>query len=201
MEKYKNVIIKTKEILQSIKDNKITNEYPNYKQLDFIDNNIKDINELYNRLNDHLSDEIFNEKYNQKIENFKLNQKDKIQKIILNIEKEHNRIKTKKLEKEYDKDFCFTFEKKIAYTSTSVLNYKGESGSYCLNIPHNSNNCNQLIAPSIDNDNKLKEFSNKFINLNSTLSQKAKLYNEKINELRNIISSTEKEIINKKKDF
>ena len=201
MGKYKNVIIKTKEILQSIKDNKITNEYFNYKQFDFIDNNIKDIDELFIRLNNYLSDEIFNEKYNQKIENFKSNQKDKIQKIKINIEKEHNKIKTKKLEMEYNKDFCFTFEKKIAYTSTSVLNYRGESGAYCLNIPDNSNNYNKLIAPSVDNDNKLKEFSNKFINFYSTLNQKANLYNKKINELRNIISSTEKEIINKKKDF
>ena len=58
LNKYKIVINKIKEILQSIKDNKM-NYIPNYIQLDLID-------ELYIRLDKYFSDDIFNKKYFQK---------------------------------------------------------------------------------------------------------------------------------------
>ena len=201
-DKYKNIITKTKKILQSIKDNKITNEYPNYKQLDFIDNNIKDIDELYNRLNNYLSDDIFNKKYNQKIENFKSNQKDKIENITSNIENNHKIIDNYPLWMEYNKDFCFTYKRKKTFACTNgVVSFEDETETKtCLYITDNSNNNNNLTTPSIDDDNKLKEFTNKFENFYLIINQNAISYIEKINELRNIISSTEIEIINKERD-
>ena len=199
-DKYKDSITKTKEILQSIKNNKISDKFPNYNQLDFIEDNIKDIDELYIRLDKYLSDDIFNENYNQRIMDFKSSQISIINNITDNIKNEHNLINTQNTVDDYIHDFCFSYVRTKAYTCTNkVVSYKTSSGDYCL-PSNNSDNYINIKIPSIESDIKMEEYKKIFNDSYSLIKEKADMYNSKINDLRNIILSTEKEIINRQRD-
>ena len=200
-DKYKNIIIETKKVLQSIKNNKITEEYDGYEQLLFINDNIKDIDELYTKINDYLSEDIFNEKYSEIIDNFKTAQISEINGIDEYIDSQHKIIKNKNTNNDNNNDFCFGYFRKKTITCTNGCISKYEEFSpNCLLLGEESNNFNKIVIPSIDNDHKLNDFINIFNELHSQLTKFANNYNNKINELKNIISSTEQEIIEKQKD-
>ena len=54
----------------------------------------------------------------------------------------------------------------------------------------------KLIAHSIDSDDNLKIFNNKFISFYSSINEKVKSYTEKIEELKNSLTSLEQKTIN-----
>ena len=64
---YKNIIVKIKGLLQSIKNNKITEEFPELIELSFIEKNKKIKDDLNKRLNKIISDNIFNNKYLERL--------------------------------------------------------------------------------------------------------------------------------------
>ena len=68
---YKNAVTKLRESLQVIKNCKISDEYPDFPEIDFVDNDITKINDLYKRLNKYFSDDIFNTKYIESINEYK----------------------------------------------------------------------------------------------------------------------------------
>ena len=200
-DKYKNAIIETKKILQSIKNNKLTGEYEGYKQLLFINDNIKDIDALYIKINNYLSDDIFNEKYSQIIDNFKTTQISEINYIDNYIDSQHKIINNRNINNDNNNDFCFGYLRKKTITCTNgcIAKYE-EFNPNCLSIDDESNNYDKIVIPSINDDHKLKDFINNFNEIHSQLIKFANNYNNKINELKNIIFSTEQEIIDKRKD-
>ena len=197
LEEYINIITKLKELLQAFKNNKM-NDYSEYTDLSFIDEHIKHIDILYNRLNKYISVEIFNNNYSQKIKNYKVSQNNVINNITNYIETQHEIINSFKDINNFKNDFCFTYRRKEIYTSPSgvVFSYKESPTSLCYDS-FGSDNYKNLIIPSITLDKPLK---NKFETFYSSIKNLTESYNKKINELKLIFSSVETKILNKNKD-
>ena len=115
LEEYKNIISKIKGILQTFKNNKLSNKYPEYTELDFIDSHIADIEKLYNRLNNYISYDEFNSNYLIKIINYKSQETNEINNIINFIETKHSIINKGSPINDMTNDFCTTFKKRKTY--------------------------------------------------------------------------------------
>ena len=72
LSEYKKFLSKIREILQVFKNNKLSDIYPDFEELSFIDENIRTIDNFYNRLNKYISDDIFNNKYIKLMNDYKL---------------------------------------------------------------------------------------------------------------------------------
>ena len=186
---YQNLLTKLRESLQQIKKNKISDIYPDFPELDFIDKNINLVNEFYIRLNYYFSDDKFNDFYLPQINEFKNNELNEITDIDSNIiEYYHNKIKTNEIEDDYQNDFCISYLRKKTYTCTnSVITDFYNSDFYCLPLSSESNNDEKLIQISTNWKQKNSEF----------LTQFNKLYSD----LNKIIDSYTSQIINLKKDL
>ena len=198
LNEYKNMITRIKEILLSIKNNIFNNDYSYCRELDFIDNNIKNIDKLYNRFDKYISNNIFNNKYLQTIYNYTNNQVLEINKINNSIEKNHKIINTQETYPDYNNDFCINFIRKTSYgTGGGSLYYLTSSDYYCFPLSESSNNYNKLTKLSIYSDENINKFIKGFNDFYLLVSNKTNSYNSKINELKNILISAEKDIINK----
>ena len=201
LEEYSNIIYKLKGLLQTFKGNKMSDKYPEYTDLDFIDKHIKDIDVYYTRLNKYISDVKFNNNYIPKIKDYKNEKITQIDQIKTYIEQQHSVI----FEKgdfvndinNNNNDICITFRRLKTYTCTngSVRQY-WESKKYDCIVAWGYNNHNNYITLSFQSDSN---FENKFKNLYSLLKNNIDSYNNKINELKKIISSTETYVLNQKK--
>ena len=190
MNEYKSIVSELKGTLQSFLNNKISDKYPNYNQLDFIDDHIKNIKELYNRLNRYISDDIFNDYYYPKIQNYINKEKNEIESIILHIEKEHQKIDTSIIGK--SKDFCTNFQRKRTFTCRNgAVPEEIISEDICLYTP-GSNNIGIIIDLYFKED---KAFKEEFYAFNSSIKSKINEYNDLINELKERMNSVEKEIL------
>ena len=193
LEEYKNAITNFKQILQTFKSNKMSDKYPEYKELFFIDDHLKKLDDFYNSLNKHISDNVFNTLYIPKINQFKEEQNNKINQMRKYIDDMHNKIKTPNTIMNLKDDFCTTYQRKKTYTcNNGAIYYYTDSGNTCLESFY-TDNYKSLIIPSFNLDiNFEKEFNNVF----SLIKQKINNYNSKINELKTIITSIEPNIIN-----
>jgi hypothetical protein len=81
LEEYKKAITNFKQLLQNFKNNKMTDKYPEFSELYFIDKNIKKLDNFYNILNRHISDEVFNNKYLPLLNEFKQKKNEEISEI------------------------------------------------------------------------------------------------------------------------
>ena len=178
-----------RESLQKIKNIKISDIYPDFPELDFIDKNINLVNEFYVRLNYFFSDDKFNDFYLPQINEFKNNELKEIIDIDSNIiEYNHNKIKTPEIEDDYQNDFCISFLRKKTYTCTNgVISDFYDSDFYCLPLSSESNNDEKLIQISTNWKQNNSQFLTKF----------NKLYSD----INTIIDSYTSKIINLKKDL
>ena len=196
LEEYKNIISKIKGVLQSFRNNKVSDKYPEYTELDFIDSHITDIEKLYNRLNKYISDDKFNTVYLNKIRNYKISETNEINNIKNYIETKHAKITTATpAQNDFQNDICTTFKRRKTYTCTNsaVYTYDEDTKSKCLSS-WGGEDYKKLTIPSfIPNANLQKEF-NSFFNL---IKSKIDTYNSKIDELKLTISSIENQILNK----
>ena len=198
LEEYKNIITNLKGVLQTFKNNKMSDKYPEYNDLYFIDDHIKNIDILYNRLNKYISDEIYNNNYLPKIKNYKLTQNNEINNIISYIETQHKTINSFATINDFKNDFCFTYIRRKTYTCTNsaVYDYDESSKRLCY-VSSGSDNYNKLILPSFSSDNTLiKEFDTFYSSTKNLIES----YNKKINELKLIFSSIETQILNKNRN-
>ena len=147
---YKNQLTKLRESLQKIKNNKISDIYPDFPELDFLDKNINLVNEFNIRLNNYFSDNKFKENYLPQINDFKNNKLNEITSIDSDIvEYNHNQIKTPNIENDYQNDFCISFRRKKTYTCTNgAISHYYDSEFYCLPLTSDSNNDKKLIQMS-----------------------------------------------------
>ena len=160
---YKNAITKLRESLQLIKNCRISDEYPDFPEIDFVDNDITKINNLYLRLNKFLSDDIFNDKYVKNINEYKSSQLSEIQNIDDIIDNNHNIINTQNTANDYNNDFCVAYLRKKTYTCTNgaIYNYQN-SDNYCIPLSSNSDNYKKLITISIDSESNMVKFIDGF---------------------------------------
>jgi hypothetical protein len=63
---YKGIITPIREVLQNFKNNKISDVYKDLEELYFIDDHIKNVDSLFDKLNKYISDNIFNNIYVEK---------------------------------------------------------------------------------------------------------------------------------------
>ena len=191
LEEYKNAITNFKQLLQSFKNNKMTDKYPEFSELYFIDENIKKMDHFYNILNRHISDEVFNNKYLPLLNEFKQNKNEEITDIKNYIEKKHMDIKTENTENNKKEDFCTTYKRKKMYASNSgVIAYYIDNGNICFESNY-TDNYKYLVLPSFEPDIK---FEKKVNNIYKLIKYKIDSYANKINELNNIITTIESNI-------
>ena len=199
LSEYKKPITQIRELLQTFKNNKLSDKYLDLNELSFIDEHLRSIDDLFDRLNTKISDNIFNNKYVGKIIEYKSEREKNISKINQNIENQNIKIKRNNIANDHTNDFCVKFKRKISYGCVNGVVYAvlNKNDYYCFQSPYNSNYL-KLIQHSINSDENLKKFLNTFNSFYSLISQKAKSYNEKIIEFKNSISLLEQKTINKK---
>ena len=202
LNEYKNMIIKIKELLLSIKSNINDYDYSDYDELNSIDKNIKNIEKLYHRFNKYISNNIFNNKYFKQLQNYSNDKILEINKINNIIEKSHQIINTEEIYNDYNNDFCINFLRKKSYgTGGGSIYYLSSSDYYCFPLVESSNNYNKLSKLSIYSDENINKFKKDFNDFYLLITNKINSYNLKIKELKNILSSTEKVILDKKYTF
>lgn len=200
-EEYANIIYKLKGVLQTFKGNKLSDKYPEFDELNFIDKHIKDIDTYYTRLSKYISNDKFNNNYKPKIQNYKNRKKTEIEEIKNYIEKKHSIIYNKGDFKSdinnNNNDICVTFRRLKTYTCTNgAVRRYWESKEYVCIVSWGYDNHNKYISLSFQSDSN---FDTKFKNFYSSLKSNIDSYNNKIIELKTLISSIEKDVLNQKK--
>ena len=192
---YKNTITKLKELLQTMKTAKLSTRFTNYPQLVDLDNNLKDLDNLYKIINAYFYDEKYNKDYLPKINNLKKNLIDKINYIENNIiELNHKEINKYPTVNDYSKDFCFNFYRKKTYTCPNgVIFYLYGTSNYCDSFPDSKNNYNKLITLSIYSDENIQKFSSQLKNIHTKLNKIVSTYTTLINGLSQKLYSLEKQ--------
>jgi len=197
LSEYKNFISKIREILQVFKNNKLSDIYPDFEELSFIDDNIRTIDNFYTRLSKHISDDIFNNKYIKLMNDYKISENSEITKINNFIESKHSIMNTIDTANNINYDFCLTFRRKKIYTCYNGVVYTYyNSDNYCAPLTDKSNNHLKLVGHSIYSDNNLLQFHSKFNEFYDILIKKVLLYTSKIKELKESLSNIEIETIN-----
>ena len=191
LEEYKKMITSFKQLLQTFKNNKMTDKYPEFNELYFIDENIKKLEDFYNSLNRHISDNVFNNEYLPLLNKFKQNKNDEINDINNYIENMHNNIKTQRIERNFKDDFCTAVKRKKKYTcNNGAFHYYNDSNNICLESFY-TDNYKYLNLPSFESE---IEFEKEVTNTYNLVKQKIESYNNIINELKNIITEVEQNI-------
>ena len=195
LQEYKNIISKIKGVLQSFKNNKMSDKYPEYIDFQFIDKHLNDVDNLYNRLNKYISDDKFNKYYFLKIRDYKNKEIKEINNIKKYIEDKHKTIYSGRPENDFNNDFCTTFKRRKTYTCTNsaVYVYEEDDKFHCL-YSWGYDYYNKLKIPSFTSNTTLKNKFNEFYN---PIKDRIYAYNKKIEELKEIIASSEKETKNK----
>ena len=193
LNEYKKILALLKETLQSFKNNKMSNVYQNYERLEFIDTHINNINDLYGRMNRYISDNIFNNNYYPIIQDFNMKEINKINEIILHIEKQNKKIDVGDTgEKD---DFCSNFERKRVFTCRNGnVHYPNTTQDICIGS-WGTNNLKYMKELSYHSD---EIFEYEFYNFNSSIKNRIDEYNSLISELKEKMKAVEKRILSEK---
>ena len=195
---YKNPIIKLRKALQTIKNNKLNDKYPNYPEIGFSEHK-KIIDVLYNRLNTYLSDDLYNTKYIKPQNEYKSSKNKDIIIIKNYIENKNIIIRNDSISSSYDKDYCVSFQRIKSYLCTNEnWQYKDFSDDYCYTVPNYSNNHNELKEISISLDEKLIYFNKKFNEFYYDINNIVEIYNSKLKKLNSDLKEIEDEMMNQK---
>ena len=194
---YKTFILKIKEIIQVFKNSKMSDKYPDFNELYFIDDHIRIIDNFYKRLNNYISEEIFNHKYISIMNNFKETQNEILKKIINDMESKHKIISNFPTTNDYNYDFCISFKRKKSFLLGSKVYHMENSEYYCIPLDSISNNYLKLKEHSIETDLGLSNFRSKFKEFCDSLNEKIENYTSKINELKKSLIDIETKTINK----
>ena len=196
---YKNLIIKLKSLLQSVKNNKFSDKYGDLTELTFVDDNIRTIDNLYTRLDKYFSETLYNENYLKKFNTFKQNEIQEIEKIKLSLTQK-NKLLTDNRTIVNDKtnDFCASYTNVVTHTCTNLNVFSLQESDYICSVLYSfSNNHNQLVTTSISSENNLEKLQIEFENFFSSLNQNINEYNNALTTLKNEIASLEINTINK----
>ena len=123
LSEYKKPITQIRELLQTFKNNKLSDKYLDLNELSFIDKHLRSIDDLFDRLNTKISDDIFNNKYVGKIIEYKSKKEKDISQINQNIENQNIKIKRNNIVNDHTNDFCVKFKRKISYGCVNGVVY------------------------------------------------------------------------------
>jgi hypothetical protein len=146
---------------------------------------VKNLDNLYKTINKYFSDEIYNDNFLPKINNYKSNSINKLNKIETDIiVPNHNIINQFQTVNDYTNDFCFAFKRKKTYTCTNGVIYHPESTSnYCEILKGNENNYKKLVSFSIYSDENLKNYISTFDRFYTKIKNLVTSYTSSVNNL------------------
>ena len=191
-QEYKSMINNIKETLQSFKNNKMSDKYPELKDLYFIDNHIKQLDTFYINLNKYISDDKFNQYYLPQIKKYENEKSNDINNIKKYIEEKHKIISPGDTENDYKNDFCTTYNRKKTYTcKNGDFYYYTDSGKLCFISPY-TDNYKKLILPSFETDTNFKK---EFENYSSLIRNKINTYNKIISDFKKSLIDIESQVL------
>ena len=185
LNEYKLALTQIRKILQTIKNLKITDKYPDFPEFEFYNTHIRTVDKLYDRLTKFFSDDLFNKNYISPINNNKNENNKYIDSLKTYINNKHTSINKLPLYNDNSNDFCVTYKRKLCYGCTNCAWYTFVYNRLCLPLPTYSNNYLNLIKSSIKTDVNLIQFKNKFNNFYSSIKNKINDYNNKFKNLEN----------------
>ena len=191
--KYKNIITQIRLILQSIKSNNILEKYS--KNLPSAENHLNYINNLFETFNRHISDNTFNIQFLPLINNFIETTNNILEPIKLNFNNIYNEMVKKGSDSklnDYDKIRQETVRYRCGwrYCHRIVTYYDG------YNVEGTNNHLN---LKSLNFEEYMKEFDDKYNELYSNFSNNALLYNSLLSKLDIEIENEAKKDIFKEK--
>ena len=196
-EEYLKMVTQLKEIIQKLKNNKISDKYPEFPQLFFIDNHLKIIDNLYARLNKSISNDIYNNHYIPIIKEYINNQIKKINLIEKFIQEKNKVINIGEEEADVTKDFCTAFNRKRTFTCRNGDHYYITRSEYkCLDSWGSDNEQNVTVLFY----NSDEEFQNEYNTFYSRITNLSDSYNNIISDLKKIIPSIESNILDNNKE-
>ena len=189
LDEYKFMIVRVKEILLSIKNNKISDIYPGVSQFEFYKKHVNNIDELNSRIDKYFSLDSFNKTFVPVLNEFIVNVTE-IRFNLINqfIDNQHNIISkfgTLKEDETLGIDYYLCID--------MVCTGKYSSYKYCA----------KFYVDQYIKDTKYSIYSkgnfesrDRFENVSGTIDEKANIYNSKINMIKNSLLTIENEIIN-----
>ena len=199
--KYKTIITQIRTSLQTIKSNEIIKKYS--KHLSFVENQLRIIDNLYERLDKYISDSLFNEKYLSTINNFINSKYSYLTEIEHNLTTLYNSQTSLTYSSDTNYDYfrkelysysCCTYEKRdrcYRYGTCAAYHYVGYKvvGSNNHELLKQIN-FNQYTSKFDETYNTLyKQFNNYIISYNNVLSE----LNEPLEIIKNNIIIKNKE--------
>ena len=195
LQEYKSMVNSIKEPLQTFKNNKISDKYPELNDLFFVDEHIKNLNDFYSNLNIYISDDRFNDYYLEKYEKYSNQETNTINNMISDMESKNGVISKNGVQDNYENDFCASYNRKKTYTCNSAAVYcYTDSGLECFQT-NNSENYNNLISPKFNSNMNFKKEFDDFIYL---IKSKIDAYNQIIIDFKKNITDAESEILEEK---
>ena len=185
LDEYKYMIVTIKELLLSIKNNKISDIYPGISQFEFYKNHVNDIDYLNNRIDNYFSLDSFNSVYLPALNDFKINKTEKEFEIINNyIDSQNAEISKSGVLAGNKYDFCINMTTTGKYSDYSACS-KNIYEKYIYETTY-----------SIYAKGNL-ESRERFERVSGIINETANYYNSKMNMIKNSLLLIEEEVINK----
>ena len=194
LDEYKFMIVRIKEILLSIKNNKVSEIYPGISEFEFYDDHVNIINNLSNRIDNFFSLDLFNNIYLPLLNDFKVNNTEKRFEIINNFIDAQHKVFSKLglLEDDpllgNDYYLCLNMTCQGKYTT-----YK-----YCIKYFIHDYITETNFSIFAKGNLESRE---KFENISGIIDENANFYNSKINIIKNSLLSIEQDVVNQNITF
>ena len=194
---YKNITTQIKDILDLIKDSRISELFPEFRQFDFFKKHINNLDNINNLTAYYFSLDKFNNSYLSIINDFKNEQLEKIENITDFFNSHHELIK--KIEKsddniDDDNDLCMIFKIEIEI-SGKTLNI--DTDQFCAKIASSYDNFKKIINISMYSDENFQNLFNQFNTIIISANETSYNYDSKINKVKDFLISLEKDTIEK----
>ena len=187
--------------MKLIIDNKLFEKYKNYSDFYFLENNLRIVNKINERIDKYFSSDIFDKKYLSIInENIKTNI-DLIKSTKTYINEKHNYIKDLDNYADNSNDICIKFRRKVCYGCTNCVSYTYFYDRFCFILSPYENNYISIKKVTFDIIKNFTEYNSIFDNINLDTKKNVEIYNNILNALDLNISKIKNEMLNKDIDI
>ena len=190
LDDYKNIIIKVKQTLLTIKNNKISDIYPGIRQFDFYIKHKNNLDELNNKIDKYFSLDLFNKEYVPVLNNFTVNRTEKLlNNLSTFINSQHSIMSKYGILKENNNN-----KRPYYYCINMTCTGKYAFYTYCEYYDLDKYIHEDNYSIYVNNNRRSRD---RFENVSGTIDEKVSLYNSKISLIKSNLSALEDEIINK----
>ena len=185
---YREIYTQIMEELRLIIDNKLSEKFPDFDEVEFFENHLRTIGNLKLRLNKYFSEDLFNKKYLTIINETIQKNKNLIDSTRNYINSKHFSIKNLEIYEDDFNDICIEFKRKVCYGCDNCAHQTYYYDKYCFILtPYEYNYINiiKISFNSVKNFVELDDFFSIFIN---KINDKIVKYNSILNYLNFNIS-------------